>query len=218
MPDKPLEQRVNALERSRAYWRKELSQPPGLDLPTDFARPAKPSEEAGLVTIDIPRKLAGRLREFQQSEGTTSFSILLAAFGTLLYRYTWEKDIVVGCPVAGRTHAEVEPLVGVFINTLPMRLRLEGTDTFREILHRVHQSTINGLKHQEVPLQHVVQDVLKDREASGSPLFQVMFVHENFPLSNRADTSLEFKPDDAPCKSSMVEISRQSSARRRMTT
>jgi len=188
--------RVAALGEGRSYWRRELADPPVLQLPTDFPRVSDASEETDHAKIIVRPELVSRLRQLAGREQTTLFAVLLASFTALLHRYTGDNDIVVGCPVAGRNRLETEPLIGVFINTLPLRTSFAVDDTFRQLLQRVRESVIHGLHYQEVPLQFIVQDVLTDRDLSGSPLFQAMFIHERLPLQPGADTVLSFEPED----------------------
>ena len=201
------EQRVAALEEGRSYWRRELVDPPVLQLPTDFPRAFVPSEKAGHVDVQLPGELVTRLRELAKREQTTVFSVLLASFTALLHRYTGDIDIVVGCPVAGRNRVELEHLIGVFINTLPLRTRLTAYDTFRQLLQRVRESVMRGLQCQEVPFQFIVQDVLTNRDLSGSPLFRAMFIHERLPLHPRAGGGVSFDPEDSGPAATMVDLS-----------
>jgi amino acid adenylation domain-containing protein len=194
-------------EEGRSYWRRELSNPPVLHLPTDFPRSPAFAETAGHVDIELSRQLVSRLRGLADCEQTTLFSALLAAFAGLLHRYSGDNDIVVGCPVAGRNRVETEPLIGVFINTLPFRTTLAAEDTFRQVLRRVGSAVISGLQYQDVPLQYMVQDTLADRDLSGSPLFQAMFIYERLPIHPRTAASVIFEPQDTPPAATMVDLS-----------
>jgi surfactin family lipopeptide synthetase A len=198
-------QRVTAIEEDRAYWRRELSAPPVLQLPTDFPAGAA-SEEAGSVEIALPAELVAGLRQIARCEQATFFSVLLAAFTALLHRYSGERDIVVGCPVAGRNCLETEGLIGLFINTLPIRVRLETDGTFRQLLSSVRENVLLGLQHQDVPLQLVVQDVLKDRRSGRSPLFQAMFIHEHLPQPTGQEGPVLFQPEDSGPLATTVDL------------
>ncbi len=199
-------ERLVALAEGRSYWRAELADPPTLQLPSDFPRPTAPSESARHIELVLPGDLVSRLRDLARGEQSTLFSVLLAAFTVLLHRYTGTGDIIVGCPAAGRVRVESEPLIGVFINTLPLRSRLAATDTFRQLLQRVSQSALHGLEHQDVPLQVIVQDVLSEREPGGSPLFQAMFVYEHLRLHTRTAAGLSMDPAETVVKATMVDI------------
>jgi len=198
--------RVAGLDSGRAYWRAALADPPVLQLKTDYPLPLEPSEEARDVEFELPDQLLARLREMAKREEATLFSLLLSAFVTLLHRYTGEEDIVVGCPVAGRTREELEPLIGVFINMLPLRAKVGARDSFRSLLGRVQESVLQGLEHQEVPLQFMVQDVLSDRDSGGSPLYQTMFIHERLPLEPREVDSVSFESEEAPAPGAIMDL------------
>ncbi|MEI7460218.1 MAG: condensation domain-containing protein, partial [Pirellula sp.] len=198
--------RVAGLDKDRSYWRRELESPPVLQLPTDFTRSSTPWERAGHVDISLPENLVLCLRQLAGCEQSTFFSILLTTFTALLHRYTGQDDIVVGCPVASRNGMETEPLIGVFINTLPFRTRIAPKDTFRQLLQRVSESVIRGLQHLEVPLQFLVQDTLTDRDLGGSQLFRAMFIHERLPLQSRTAASVAFEPQDTPPAATVVDI------------
>jgi amino acid adenylation domain-containing protein len=199
-------QRIGGLAEGRSYWRRELAGASALELPTDHPRPTRPSDKVGHVDFELPPPLAGGIRALALREGTTLFTIVLAAYQTLLYRYSGERDLVVGCPVAARNRVELEELVGVFINTLPLRVQLGEEETFRQLLQRVGQTVLSALAHQEVPLQFMVQDVLTGRDTTGSPLFQAMFIHERFPVQLRRAGGVTFEPEDQPAAATMVDL------------
>nr|QEO74315.1 condensation domain-containing protein [uncultured bacterium] len=170
------------LEEQLGYWRRQLAgAPPLLPLPTDRPRPAASSFRGAAVPLTLPAELTGALRRLAQREGTTLFMTLLAAFQTLLSRYTGETDIVVGTPIAGRTQAETKELVGFFVNTLALRTDLSGDPTFAELLGRVRDVALGAYAHQEVPFERVVEEVRPERSLNHAPLFQVMLSLNNAP-------------------------------------
>ena len=114
------------------------------------------------------------------------FMTLLAAFKVLLHRYSGQQDICVGSPIANRTQQEVEGLIGFFVNTLALRSEVKGRHPFTELLQQVKATTLEAYEHQEVPFEKVVEAVVKERDLSRSPLFQVMFVLQNTPGSSAA--------------------------------
>ncbi|WP_188938367.1 non-ribosomal peptide synthetase, partial [Puia dinghuensis] len=164
------------LEEKLAYWRGQLSGLEVLDLPTDHVRPAEQSTRGGMVGFRIEREVRKALEELSRSEGVTLFMTLLAVFKVLLYRYSGQEDISVGSPIAGRQQQEVEGLIGFFVNTLVLRSDLRGEPTFRELLRRVKETTLEAYQHQEVPFEQVVEAVVRDRDMNRNPLFQVMLV------------------------------------------
>jgi amino acid adenylation domain-containing protein len=170
------------LERQLAYWRQQLNDVPTLELPCDRMRPPRQSFRGGQQTIVLPYELCQSLRLLSQREGATLFMVLLSAFKVLLYRYTSQDDIVVGTPVAGRTRLETEPLIGFFVNTLALRTRMHEDPTFRQLLARVQEVTLQAYEHQDVPFERVVEELQPVRDLSRQPLFQVMMIwQDEFP-------------------------------------
>ncbi|MDB4951817.1 MAG: tycC2, partial [Gemmatimonadetes bacterium] len=169
-----------ALDRSLSWWRGQLAGAPELlDLPTDRPRPAMQSYRGAFEPIDLPRALHDRLEALARREGTTLFMVLLAAFDVLLSRYSGSEDIVVGTTIAGRTRAEVEPLIGLFMNTLVLRTDLSGAGDFREVLRRVREVTLGAYEHQEIPFERLVSELRPERNLGHSPLFQVLLELHN---------------------------------------
>jgi aspartate racemase len=125
--------------------------------------------------------LSGALKAFSRREGVTLFTTLLAAFQTLLHRYTGQTDIVVGSPVAGRTRIELEGLIGLFVNTLAMRADLSGDPSFRQLLGRVWKVALGSFAHQDFPFEKLVEALRPKRSMSHTPLFQVAFQLRNVP-------------------------------------
>jgi amino acid adenylation domain-containing protein len=165
------------LERQLAWWRERLAEaPPLLELPTDRPRPALQTYRGASERIDLPADLLERLQALGRSEGATLFMVLLGAFQVLLSKYAGSEDVVVGSPIAGRTRGEVEGLIGLFLNTLVLRVELDGEPSFREALRRVREATLGAYEHQEVPFERLVEELQPERSLSHAPLFQVMFV------------------------------------------
>ncbi|HEX8338672.1 MAG TPA: amino acid adenylation domain-containing protein, partial [Pyrinomonadaceae bacterium] len=172
------------LQEQLSYWRQRLDGAPHvLELPTDRPRPPVRRSRGAHETFELPHGLLRRLRELGRRENVTLFMTLLAAFETLLARYTGETDIVVGTPVANRNRAELEPLVGFFVNTLALRTDVSGDPTFRELLARVREAVLDAYANQDVPFELLVETLRPERDLSRTPLFQVMFVLEDEPAS-----------------------------------
>jgi amino acid adenylation domain-containing protein len=192
------------LETQLAYWRKQLAGAPQLlELPTDRPRPAASNYRGAALRFALSAELSERLRELARREGVTLYMLLLAAWQTLLARYTSQEDVVVGSPVAGRTRAETEPLIGFFVNTLVLRTDLSGDPTFRELLARVREVCLGAYAHQEVPFEKVVEELAPERSLSRNPLFQVMFTMQNalgeeFRLSGLRLEQIETESGTAP--------------------
>ncbi|MCC5635067.1 amino acid adenylation domain-containing protein [Nostoc sp. CHAB 5844] len=172
------------LESQLAYWRQHLEGASALlELPTDHTRPAVQSFRGANYTFEIPPEQIAALKTLSQEQGCTLFMTLLAAFQTLLYRYTGSEDIVVGSPIANRNRAEIEELIGFFVNTLVLRTKLEGNYTFEELLSRVREVALGAYTHQDLPFDVLVEELQPQRSLSYTPLFQVMFVLQNAPMS-----------------------------------
>ncbi|MEG3902161.1 amino acid adenylation domain-containing protein [Microcoleus sp. B4-C5] len=168
------------LETQLTYWKQQLSRSAAvLNLPTDFSRPAVQSYKGGRQLFELPEHLTEAIRQLSRSEKTTFFMTLLAAFKTLLYRYTGQEDILVGSPIASRNSSETESLIGFFVNTLVLRTDINGNPTFRDLLSRVREVALGAYAHQDVPFEKLVEELQPNRDLSHSPLFQVMFAFQN---------------------------------------
>ncbi|SCG78411.1 non-ribosomal peptide synthetase/type I polyketide synthase [Micromonospora humi] len=173
-----------------AYWRAQLAGvPAALELPTDRPRPPVQTFDGAVSTLVLPRPAADAVRRFGQEHGATLAMTLLAAWQTLLFRWSGQRDVCVGTPVAGRVRAELEPLVGFFVNMLPMRTVLDGDWTFTELLGRVRRTALDAYAHQEVPFERLVDLVDAPRDLSRNPLFQVMFNLLNVPEQRDVDAA-----------------------------
>ncbi|MEN9520551.1 MAG: hypothetical protein RLZZ381_3139, partial [Cyanobacteriota bacterium] len=172
------------LQNQLSYWQKQLAgAAPRLELPTDRPRPAVQTFQGANQSFRIPLELTKGLTTLSQLEGTTLFMTLLAAFQTLLYRYTGQTDISVGSPIANRNHEEIEGLIGFFVNTLVLRTQLENHPSFRELLQQVREVSLGAYAHQDLPFEMLVEQLQPERNLSHTPLFQVMFVLQNAPTS-----------------------------------
>ena len=171
----------DVLERKMAYWKEELREVATLELPTDRPRPLVQSTRGAVLGFTIDKELSDQVQQLSRQQGATLFMTLLAGFQVLLHRYSGQKDICVGSAIAGRQQQEVEGLIGFFVNTLALRSRVEGRMTFVELLQQVKQTTLEAYEHQEAPFEKVVEAVVKVRDRSRTPLFQVMFALQNTP-------------------------------------
>lgn len=183
------------LERRLSYWRKQLAGMPAiLELPTDRPRPAVQRFRGTQFFFALPTDLCTSLKAFSQQEGATLFMTLLAAFQILLFRYTDQRDIVVGTPIANRNRDEIEPLIGFFVNTLIMRTQISGNLTVRALLARVREVALGAFEHQDVPFERLVEELRPERAPDHSPLFQVAFALQNAPLETLELAGLTFRP------------------------
>nr|QEO74623.1 condensation domain-containing protein [uncultured bacterium] len=174
------QEQMLAGERGRRlweYWRGQLAgELPTLNLPTDRPRPPVQTYRGASHTFKLDAGLTARLREFAKAEGATLYMTLLAAFQTLLHRYTSQEEILVGSLSSGRSRAEFKRIVGYFVNPLVMRARMGGDPTFRQFLGEVRQTVLAALKRQDYPFPLLVERLQPARDASRSPLFQVLFL------------------------------------------
>ena len=158
-----------------ASWRERLANAPVLELPADRPRPAVWSYRGAVEEGELPERLAAGLEQLGQRCQATPFMTLLTAFLTLLHRYTAREDLVVGTPVAGRAGADTEELIGFFVNSLALRVGLEGGPSFLELLARVRRSALAAYAHQDLPFERLVAELAQQRDLSRNPLFQVIF-------------------------------------------
>jgi amino acid adenylation domain-containing protein len=173
----------DVLETQLAYWKQKLADhPQDIRLPIDHPRPANQSFRGATESLIIPTPLAESLKALGRREEATPFIILIAAFKTLLHRYTQSKDIVVGSPIANRNRPEIEGLIGFFINTLIFRTELSGNPTFLEALGRVRETCLEAFAHQDLPVERLVEELQPERNTGCTPFFQVMFLLQNVPL------------------------------------
>ncbi|NJN67596.1 MAG: amino acid adenylation domain-containing protein [Chloroflexaceae bacterium] len=181
------------------YWREQLRGAPAvLELPTDRPRPPVQTFWGDRQTMTLPATLQRQLQQLSRRADVTLFMTLLAAFQVLLYRSTGQEDIVVGSPVANRTRADLEPLIGFFVNMLVLRTDLSGHPTFRELLEQVRRTTLAAYEHQEVPFDYLVDELQPERDTSHTPLFQVVFILQNTPMPPLELANLRLKLMDLP--------------------
>ena len=180
------------LEKQLAYWAKQLEDAPAaLELPADRPRPSIQTFCGSKESLTLPKRLSESLNGLSRSEGVTLFMVLLAAFQTLLHRYSGQEEIIVGSPIAGRNREEIEGLIGFFVNTLIMRANFRGDPTFRRFLGQVKETALGAYAHQDLPFEKLVEDIQPERSLSQTPLFQVMFILQNAPREKRELSGLE---------------------------
>jgi acyl carrier protein len=172
-----------ALQAELAYWREQLAgAPPLLELPLDRPRPAVQSVRGARQRFEIPAGLWQELERLARKSGATPYMVLLAAFAALLGRNAGQEDVVVGSPVAGRTRPETEGMIGLFVNTLALRVDLSGDPAFASLLERVRERTLPAFDHQDLPFEKLVEELAPERSLSHSPVFQAMLAVQTAPL------------------------------------
>ncbi|MBB4129220.1 amino acid adenylation domain-containing protein [Xanthomonas translucens] len=168
------------LERQAAYWRETLAGAPTLiELPTDRPRPAHQDFAGAALAIELDASLTARLKALSQRHGVTLYMTLLASWAALLSRLSGQEEVVIGSPMAGRNRAEIEPLIGFFVNTLALRIDLGDAPTVAELLARTRRQVLDAQSHQDLPFDHVVEVTKPVRSTAHTPIFQVMLAWQN---------------------------------------
>ncbi|HET6315092.1 MAG TPA: amino acid adenylation domain-containing protein, partial [Chloroflexota bacterium] len=170
------------LARGLAYWTAQLAEiPERLALPTDRPRPAQQTFEADACQVTLPPAQVEALKRVSREHQATLYMTLLTAFAVLLARYSGQDDIVVGSPIANRQDAQLEELIGFFVNSLVMRVRPRPAMSFRELLTDVRRTALEAYQHQDVPFERIVEALAPPRRLNTTPIFQVSFALQNAP-------------------------------------
>jgi amino acid adenylation domain-containing protein len=204
------EDESDRLRGQAEYWRATLAGAPALlGLPTDRPRPAQQDHAGAAVAYELGAPLVQRLKALSQRHGTTLFMTLLAGWAALLSRLSGDRDLVIGTPVANRSRAELEPLMGLFINTLALRLQLPAEATVAQLLQQVKQKSLQAQAHQDLPFEQVVEIVQPQRSAAHSPLFQVVFSWHAAGADAPALPGLEVRREAAPYEVARFDLTFQ---------
>ncbi|MDM5281497.1 amino acid adenylation domain-containing protein [Paenibacillus silvae] len=184
-----------AMEAAGEYWKAQFAgEVPILDFPTDYTRPAIQQFAGDYVSFELSEELSQRLIELSKMQGVTLYMTLLAAYQVLLSKYTGQEDIVVGTPVAGRPQAELEKTVGMFVHTLALRSMPAGEKSFSAYLSEVKEQVLQAFVHQAYPLEELVEHVSVQRDLSRNPLFDTVFVLQNFERQAMEVPGLKLTP------------------------
>jgi amino acid adenylation domain-containing protein/non-ribosomal peptide synthase protein (TIGR01720 family) len=194
------------LDEQIAYWERHLAGVPALELPADRPRPAIRTAAGATHRFLVPAPLSARLTELGRGAGTTLFTTLIAATQVFLARYTGQRDIAVGTVSSGRARGGLENLVGFFVNTVVIRGQVEGSLSFAEFLARTRPTVVAALAHEEVPFDRLVDLLVPERDASRSPLVQVMVVLQNAPSPLPAMAGLHVRHLDLPRRSAVFDL------------
>ncbi len=185
------------LKRQTDYWLKQLKNcNPVLDIITDKPRPAVQTYNGSFQLFEIEENFYGDLQKFAKENDVTLFMVLVAAFFIMLYKYTSQEDINVGTPIANRNRAEIENLIGFFINTLVLRSQIDGKHTIKEYLRQIKKIALDAYDNQDVPFETIVEKLNIERDMSRTALFQAMFVLNNAPVTKLEFKNLIFEPMD----------------------
>ncbi len=203
------------IKKQKEYWLKELSgEIPLLNLPIDFPRPVVQDFTGTTANFEIPIKETSRLNHLAKEENATLFMVLLAIFYILLAKISGQEDIIVGTPLAGRRHTDLEQMIGMFANTLVLRHYPTRTLTFKAFLREVKQRTLAAYENQDVQFEDLVEMLVKGRDTSRNPLFDVMFALETIDVPfaqppNLELTDLKFIPYSYERKTSNFDLALQ---------
>jgi tyrocidine synthetase-3 len=183
------------IKKQEEYWLRLFeSEVPVLNMPTDYTRPAVQSFEGRTVNFEIGRDEMAQLNQLALEEGVTLYMILLSVYNILLSKINNQEDIVVGTPTAGRNHADLEQVIGMFVNTLILKNLPSGEKSFRAFLREVKKSTSNAFENQNYPFEKLVNKVAVNRDLSRNPLFDVMFVFQNMEIQDLDIPGLQLRP------------------------
>lgn len=166
------------------YWKSQLADLSSLNFPCDYERPLVQRFDGKRIDFTIDNKITSKVRKIAEALGTTAFVVILTVFDILLAHYTSQEDIAVGIPSAGRNHKDIENIIGFFINTLVIKTDLSGNPSFGELIKRNHSIVINAQANQDAPFDKIIEYVNPERNQSRSPLFEVMFVYQNYAKGN----------------------------------
>ncbi|MEB6044601.1 non-ribosomal peptide synthase/polyketide synthase [Staphylococcus pseudoxylosus] len=168
------------LSEQRAFWLSQFEdEAPVLDLPYDHSRPKQQSFTGKTISAEMPKETRDALHELAQRTNSTDYMILLSSFMILLHKYSRQEDVVIGSPISGRTHQDTDNLLGMFVNTLPMRAYPENNKAFDQFLDEVRDTALKAYDNQEYPLEELVDEVVERRDLTRNPLFDVLFTLQN---------------------------------------
>ncbi|WP_436955878.1 non-ribosomal peptide synthase/polyketide synthase [Staphylococcus sp. AS1337] len=168
------------LSDQRAFWLSQFEEEaPVLDLPYDHSRPKQQSFTGKTISAEMPKETRDALHELAQRTNSTDYMILLSSFMILLHKYSRQEDVVIGSPISGRTHQDTDNLLGMFVNTLPMRAYPENNKAFNQFLDEVRDTALKAYDNQEYPLEELVDEVVERRDLTRNPLFDVLFTLQN---------------------------------------
>ncbi|HEV2638195.1 MAG TPA: amino acid adenylation domain-containing protein [Actinocrinis sp.] len=195
------------LEDRLGYWREQLAGGEPLELPTGRSRPARRTGQGATAGFTLSAALVGRARALAERSGASLFMVLLAAFQTVLSKYSGQDDIAVGTPAAGRTRPEIEGLVGFFLNTLVMRTDLSEDPTFEELVGRVMDTALGAYDHQDIPFERILEELAPGRNAARNPLFQTMLILQNLPETGGWDLAgLHVEPFEFEARQAKFDV------------
>jgi len=199
--------RGNVLDKQLAYWKDKLAGAPlEVDLPGDSIEKPWLFSKAARHTIELPDDIRSEVHQLGQGEGGTTFMVLLAALAITLHKWTGQTDMVLGTVVAGRHRKEIERLIGCFMNFLPLRVKVSGSETGLEVLRAVKAEVIEGQTHQDCPFKNIVESLKIERRPGRNPLYNVALLWQNIPCVPHLGAGLECSPIDLPVDTALLDL------------
>ncbi len=194
-------------KKHEEYWMKTFAgELPTLSMPSDYSRPPIRSFEGDRLNFKLGKEMTGALNNLASQTGTTLYMVLLAAYNVLLAKHTGQEDIIVGTPIAGRPHADLENLVGMFVNTLAMRNYPVGEKSFLEFLQEVKEHAISAYEHQDYQFENLVEKLDMSRTSNRNPLFDTMFALQNIEMATLETGTLKFIPYELANKTAKFDL------------
>jgi fengycin family lipopeptide synthetase D len=188
------EKRKEEWKNREEFWLEQFEDKiPVLNLPTDYSRPPVKTFEGERIHFGLEANETRALKELALQEETTLYTVLLAVYYILLYKISGQEDIIVGTPVAGRIHADLQPIIGMFLNTLAIRNTVDGALSFKDFLQQVKKRVLDSFENQEYQFEELVEKVALNRDMSRNPIFDVLFSLENFRDPEMKNTRLHLK-------------------------
>ncbi len=197
----------NAQEAESRYWREKLAGAPmAVDLPADQSSPQQPAAKAARRAIDLPEKLRNEIAKLGQSEGGTTFMVLMTALAVTLNKWTGQTDMVLGTVVAGRNRQEIEGLIGCFMNFLPLRIKIAEGENGLELLRAVKAEVVESQAHQDCPFEKIVESVTVERRPGANPLYNVALLFQNLPGAPQLGAALQSSPIDVHVDGALLDL------------
>ncbi|AKF96326.1 type I polyketide synthase [Brevibacillus laterosporus] len=201
------EREQEAVKKQKEYWMKRFEdQIPVLDLPTDYTRPKVSNFVGDTLSFEINSELTAKIKKLVSQEESTLYIVMLAIYNALLYKYTGQEDIVIGSPIAGRPHADLQNIMGVFVNMLPMRNQPKGESTFKEFLAEVKENSLEAFENQKYQYEDLVLSLGLQGNISRNPLFDVMFVLQNMDTEKLEFNGLHVSPFEFGHQRAQVDL------------
>ncbi|RTZ29485.1 amino acid adenylation domain-containing protein, partial [Paenibacillus polymyxa] len=195
------------ISKQEEYWLQVFKgEIPLLNMPLDYPRPAIQSFEGDVISFKAGKELAVKLNKLAVNNGATLYMVLLASYNVLLSKYTGQEDIIVGSPVAGRPHTDLQDVIGMFVNTLAMRNHPQGGKTFVDFLNEVRENSLRAYENQDYQFEELVDKLNLERDLGRNPLFDTMFVLQNIEASEVKMDGLRFMPYDSEVRISKFDL------------